>query len=75
MTSILCECLGRGTLPMIAVPCLKMDLVRHPAFARSIALLQEYGVRVLHESERYKSPLIVPRDNIFATLHEMIALY
>jgi phosphopantothenoylcysteine decarboxylase len=56
---------------MIAVPCLKMDLVRHPAFARSIALLREYGVRVLHEPERYKSPLIVPWDEILATLHEV----
>jgi len=46
--SILCEALGRGTPPAIVVPCLKMDLVRHPAFSRSIALLRECSVRILH---------------------------
>src|SRR5258707_13501663 len=51
VTSILCEALGRGTPPIVAVPCLKMDLVRHPTFARSIALLRECGVYVLHEPE------------------------
>ena len=73
VTSLLCEALGRGTPPMLAVPCLKMDLVRHPAFKKSIALLREYGVRVLHEPERYPSPLMVPWDQIFETLCEMTA--
>lgn len=66
--SILCEALGRGMPPMIAVPCLKMDLVRHPAFSRSVALLRECGVHILHEPERYKSPLMVPRQQVLATL-------
>ena len=65
VTSILCEALGRGTPPILAVPCLKMDLVRHPAFKKSIALLRECGVRILHEPERYPSPLMVPWDEIF----------
>ena len=71
VTSLLCEALGRGTPPVLAVPCLKMDLVRHPAFKKSIALLREYDVRVLHEPERYPSPLMVPWDQIFETLCEM----
>jgi len=70
-TSILCEALGRGTPPIVVVPCLKMDLVRHPAFSRSIALLRECGVRVLHEPERYPSPLMVPWNEILATLLEV----
>jgi phosphopantothenoylcysteine decarboxylase len=70
-TSLLCEALGRGTPPVVAVPCLKMDLIRHPAFKRSLALLREYGVRVLHEPERYPSPLMVPWDDVFQMLCEM----
>ena len=72
VTSILCEALGRGTPPIVTVPCLKMDLVRHPAFSRSIAVLRECGVHVLHEPERYPSPLIVPWNEIFATLLDII---
>src|SRR5260221_4772523 len=70
-TSILCEALGRGTPPIVVVPCLKMDLVRHPAFSRSIALLREWGVHVLHEPERYPSPRMVPWNEILATLLEV----
>ena len=73
VASILCESLGRGTPPIVAVSCLKMDLVRHPAFKKSIVLLRESGVRVLHEPERYPSPLMVPWDEIFETLHTMTA--
>ncbi len=71
VTSILCEALGRGTPPIVTVPCLKMDLVRHPAFSRSIALLREWGIHVLHEPERYPSPLMVPLNEILATLLEV----
>ncbi len=71
VTSILREALGRGTPPIVVVPCLKMDLVRHPAFSRSVALLREYGVHILHEPERYPSPLIVPWNEILATLLEV----
>lgn len=66
--SLLCECLGRGTPPIVVVPCLKMDLVRHPAFSQNIALLRAYGVYVLHEPERYPSPLMVPQETILSTL-------
>lgn len=67
-TSILCECLGRGTPPIVLVPCLKMDLLRHPAFTPNIALLRQYGVQILHEPERYPSPLIVPSEEILSAL-------
>jgi phosphopantothenoylcysteine decarboxylase len=72
VSSLLCECLGRGTPSMIAVPCLKMDLVRHPAFTRSVAVLREYGVHILHEPERYKSPLMVPWEEVLTTLQAAI---
>jgi phosphopantothenoylcysteine synthetase/decarboxylase len=71
VASLLCEALGRGSPPIVAVPCLKMDLVRHPAFASSIALLREWGIHVLHEPERYPSPLMVPWNEILATLFEV----
>jgi phosphopantothenoylcysteine synthetase/decarboxylase len=69
--SLLCECLGRGTPPIIAVPCLKMDLVNHPVLRKHIALLRECGVTVLHEPERYKSPLMVPLHEIIAHLQKV----
>lgn len=72
VTSLLCEALGRGTPPILAVPCLKMDLVRHPAFTRSVTFLRECGICILHEPERYPSPLMVPWEEIFETLCEMI---
>ena len=68
VTSILCECLGRGTPPIVAVPCLKMDLVNHPAFRKNVASLREWGVIILHEPERYKSPQIVPWNEVLSTL-------
>lgn len=71
VASILCEAIGRGTPPVVAVPCLKMDLVRHPAFTKSVTLLRDCGVHVLHEPERYPSPLIVPWKEILKTLGEM----
>jgi phosphopantothenoylcysteine decarboxylase len=70
-TGILCEALGRGTPPLIMVPCLKMDLVRHPAFAKSIALLHKHGVVILHQPEKYKSPLIVPWKEIMEALRQV----
>jgi phosphopantothenoylcysteine decarboxylase len=72
VTSILCEALGRGTPPILVVPCLKMDLVRHPSFKKSIALLRECGVCVLHEPERYPSPLMVPYHEILEMLHTIM---
>jgi len=72
--SILCEALGRGTTPIITVPCLKMDLVRHPIFAKSVAFLKECGVMILHEPERYPSPLMVPQEIVLAELQKGLPL-
>jgi len=72
VTGLLCEALGRGTPPILAIPCLKMDLVRHPAFVRSVTFLRECGIRILHEPERYPSPLMVPWQEIVDTLYEMM---
>ena len=70
--SILCEALGRGTPPIITVPCLKMDLVRHPIFAKSVAFLRECGVVILHEPERYPSPQMVPQEVVLAELQRVM---
>jgi len=70
-TGLLCEALGRGTPPIVAIPCLKMDLIHHPAFKKNIALLRECGVCILHEPERYQSPLMVPLNEILDALREM----
>jgi phosphopantothenoylcysteine decarboxylase len=70
-TGLLCEALGRGIPPAIAVPCLKMDLVRHPAFSRNVNLLRQSGVRVLHEPVRYPSPLMVPLEQVVEALQEL----
>jgi hypothetical protein len=68
--SLLCECLGRGTPPIVAAPCLKMDVVNHPVFRKHSVLLRECGGTVLHEPERSKSPLIVPLHEIIAHLQK-----
>lgn len=72
VTGILCEALGRGTPPILTIPCLKMDLIRHPAFRKSIAFLRECGIRILHEPERYPSPSIVPLPQVIEILSEML---
>ena len=74
VASLLCECLGRGTLPIVAVPCLKMDLVNHPVFRKHIALLHDCGVTILHEPERYKSPLMVPLHEVIENLQRVTQL-
>lgn len=75
VASLLCEALGRGTPPIIAVPCLKMDLVRHPAFQRSVALLRDYRITVLHEPERYPSPQMIPLNEVLIALEKLKVQY
>ena len=72
VTSILCDTLGRGTPPVLVIPSLKMDLVRHPAFASSVALLRQYGISILHEPERYPSALAIPWEQIANALYKML---
>jgi hypothetical protein len=64
---ILCEHMGRG-VPIVAVPCLKQELARHPAFPKSKNLLTKCGVRFLYEPNRYTSPTIVPWEGILREL-------
>jgi phosphopantothenoylcysteine synthetase/decarboxylase len=45
------EGIGKG-LPVIAVPWPNADLVRHPAFQRSVTLLREWGVTVMLDPAR-----------------------
>ncbi len=56
---LLCEHMGRG-IPIVAVPCLKDDLARHPAFAMSMRVLKTCGIRFLYEPEKYLAPAIAP---------------
>lgn len=69
--SILCEGLGRGSPPIVAVPYLKLDLAAHPAFPKSIQFLQENGVHVLYDPEKYPSPVIVPWEVVLDELHRI----
>ena len=71
VASMLCEALGHGSPPILTIPCLKMDLVHHPAFRQSITVLRTCGVHILHEPERYPSPLMVPWQKILAALHDL----
>jgi phosphopantothenoylcysteine decarboxylase len=68
---ILCEAMGYN-VPIIAVPCLKQQLGKHPVFSKNLALLREYGVHILYEPEHYPSPQIVPWSAILNTLDHTI---
>ncbi len=70
-TGVLCEAMGYN-VPIVAVPCLKQQLAKHPAFSKNVALLRECGVHILHEPERYPSPQIVPWSIILDTLNQAI---
>ena len=66
--SLLCKALGVG-LPIVAAPCITGPFSRHPAFPQSVALLREYGVKVLYDPEHYPAPKIVPWDAILDALN------
>ncbi len=70
-TGVLCETMGYG-VPIVAVPCLKQQLAKHPVFSKNLALLRECGVHILHEPERYPSPQVVPWSAILGTLNHVI---
>lgn len=72
--SILCAHLGMGT-PIIAIPCVpEISLARHPAFPRSIAMLQEYGVHVIYEPDTYPPMNNVPWDVMLQRVSSALAL-
>jgi phosphopantothenoylcysteine synthetase/decarboxylase len=52
---LLNEAIGLA-VPVVAVPTANIALIRHPAFARSVAELRASGVRVLFDPGRYPLP-------------------
>ncbi len=64
---MLCEHMGRG-IPIMAVPCLKDDLAKHPAFPSNMRVLERCGVRFLYEPEKYAAPTIPPWNEILTEL-------
>jgi hypothetical protein len=71
-TSILCEYLG-DDIPLVAAPCLKAALARHPAFPKSVRMLKKWGVQILYDPRRYISPQIVPYTDVLAALEDQRA--
>ena len=60
--------------PVLAVPVVTAHsgLDSHPAFARSVALLREYGVSVLYDPERYPPRNEVPAEIILEALTRLL---
>jgi hypothetical protein len=71
-TSILCEYLGED-IPIMAAPCLKAALARHPAFPKSVRMLKKWGVQILYDPQRYISPQIVPHADVLSALSGLSA--
>ncbi len=69
---LLCEYIGLK-MPIVAIPCVltASGLDSHPAFARSIAQLREYGVCVIYEPEKYPPKNEVPWEIILDELHRI----
>jgi len=60
--------------PVLAVPVITTDsgLDSHPAFARSMALLREYGVSVLYDPKKYPPRNEIPAEIILQALSELL---
>ena len=70
--TILSENLGRGR-PMLIVPCVNQNhLARHPAFAKSLTTLREWGVHVLFDLDHYPPRNEVPWQVVLERLHQVI---
>jgi phosphopantothenoylcysteine synthetase/decarboxylase len=71
---LLCEYIGLK-MPIVAIPCVLTDsgLDSHPAFPRSIAQLQGYGVHVIYEPMKYPPKNEVPWKVILDELDEILA--
>jgi hypothetical protein len=69
---VLNEYVGRRK-PVVAIPCLSTGngLDSHPAFIRSLGLLQEYGVHAIYEPEQYPPRNEVPVEIIMETLERL----
>jgi phosphopantothenoylcysteine decarboxylase len=70
--TILSENLGRGR-PILIVPCVNQNhLARHPAFAKSLTMLREWGVHVLFDLDHYPPRNEVPWQVVLERLHQVI---
>ncbi len=71
---LLCEYTGLRK-PILAIPVVRQGggLDAHPAFAKSVQLLREYGVHLLSEPEAYPPRNEVPREVVLDELHTMTA--
>lgn len=71
--SLLCEYTGLKK-PIIAIPMFSTGggLDTHPAFHRSVQLLEEYGVHVLYHPQTYPPYNDVPHKIILDTLHGLL---
>jgi phosphopantothenoylcysteine synthetase/decarboxylase len=67
---LLCEYTGLR-MPVVAVPSVTVGagLDTHPAFQRSLALLREYGVRVIHDPERFGPGNAAPPDVVLEAVN------
>lgn len=68
---LLCEVMGFG-VPILAVPLLKDALARHLAFSRSLASLQEMGVRVLFDPDAPPASRMPSWERIMQELHTVV---
>jgi phosphopantothenoylcysteine synthetase/decarboxylase len=64
---LLNEATGQG-LPIVAAPWPNANLMRHPAFQRSIADLRGWGVQVILDPERPAGAAAFPWDQVRAKL-------
>jgi hypothetical protein len=55
-------------LPIVAAPNVNPSLARHPAFQRSVADLQSWGVRVLYERSAAPPTWMVTWERILREL-------
>lgn len=70
---VLCDYTGQGT-PIVTVPCVPaFSLARHPAFAKSVALLREYGVHVVYDPDKYPPMNNVPGEELLRIVNVAIA--
>src|SRR5690348_9068207 len=70
-TGLLCELTGAG-VPILAVPLLKAELARHPAFDRSLKLLRSMGVRVLFDPSAPPQARMPSWPEVLEELHAVI---
>jgi len=70
--TILSENFGRGR-PILVVPCVNQShLARHPAFHKSLTTLQEWGVHILFDLDKYPPRNEIPWEVVLDELHRIL---